>query len=158
MDTETAMRLSMLALALAYLALTGCAKNGAPVIVSPAPPPVVSNQGSEVALNRTLATQSGAKLKVQFVTAINPDCTTIVSGNVRPVKQPARGALTIKPADDFVYFPPANPRSACNAKRVKGTLVEYQSPADFKGTDSLAYDVFLDSGGVAHHTITINVL
>jgi hypothetical protein len=147
-----------LGLGLVVMVISGCAKPAGPVIVSGAPQAVVTNQGSEVALTRTMAVASGAKLKLQFVTAINPDCTTIGPAVARAIKQPSRGTLTIKSADDFVYFPPANPRSVCNAKRVQGTLVEYQPPVGFKGTETLAYDVFNSGGAVAHHSITVNVM
>ncbi len=144
------------------VALAGCApKPGQRALVVEGPPPapaVLSNQGSELALNRTVAVPAGGKLKLAFVTAINPDCTTIGSTTARAAREPARGKLTIQTADDFVFFPPANPRSACNTKRVRGQLVEYHAAPGFKGTETLAYDVFQSRGGVVHYTVTVNVM
>ena len=82
--------------------LVGCGHPARPVVVSGAPAPVISQNGSEAAVNRTLAVQSAAKLKVLFSSAINPDCTPIAHDNVRAVKLPVHGTLSIKPAEDFV--------------------------------------------------------
>jgi hypothetical protein len=149
--------LERLAIVLPVILLAGCGQANKPIVVNAAPAPVISNQGSEVAGTRTMAVMSGAKLKVQFYTAINPDCTTIPNNSARPVKQPTHGTMTIKTADDFATFVATNPRSACNTRRVSGTLIEYQSAPGFKGTDTLAYDVFTSSGAVAHNSVTINV-
>jgi hypothetical protein len=154
------MRLTTFARALAAAltaatVLSGCAKQT--VTGSVGAPVVVSNQGSELAQTRTMAVASGAKLKLQFAAAINPDCSTMAPVVVRAVRQPSRGVLAIRPDHDFIYFIPANPRSACNTKRLPGTMVEYQAAPGFKGTDTLAYDVFHTNGSVAHHTVTVNV-
>jgi hypothetical protein len=126
------------------VALAGCApKPGQRALVVEGPPPapaVLSNQGSELALNRTVAVPAGG------------------SSTARAAREPSRGKLTIQTADDFVYFPPANPRSACNTKRVRGQLVEYHAAPGFKGTETLAYDVFQPRGGVVHYTVTVNVM
>jgi hypothetical protein len=149
------MRLVKSLIAVSVVGLAGCAQPG---MVTNGVPTVVTNQGSEAAVSRTVAVAAGAKLKLQFFVAINPDCTVIPSTTPRSIKEPARGRLTIQTGDDFAYFPPTNPRSACNSKRVRGHLVEYQAPVGFKGTETLSYDVFNTMGGVFHHTITVNVM
>jgi hypothetical protein len=132
--------------------LGGCAKSGV------TNPMVVTNQGSEAAVSRTVAVAPGSKLKLQFVTALNPDCTVIQSASARVVKEPVHGRITIQAGEDFTYFQPNNPRSTCNNRRVKGQLVEYHAPVGFKGTDIVMYDYFNSVGGVYHNTVTINVL
>jgi hypothetical protein len=153
------MRRSSFALALTVVAgatsLGGCAKPG---IATGTNPILVTNQGSEAAVSRTVAVAPGSKLKLQFVIALNPDCTVIQSASARVVKEPVHGRITIQPGEDFAYFPPANPRSSCNSRRVKGQIVEYHAPVGFKGTDIVKYDYFNSVGGVFHNTVTINVL
>lgn len=151
------MKSMFLPIAIAALMLGAC--NKGPIVVSGAPRPIITNQGSEAIVNRTLAIASDKTLKLNFVTAINPDCTlTEAQPSARATQEPSHGTLVIRKGLDFAFFNEKNPRSACNKTRVPGTIVEYVPEPGYTGPDSLAYDWFPPTGAVVHFIITVNVM
>ena len=69
---------------------------------------------------------SGAKQRIGFYSALNPDCSSIGDVNVRVTKQPEHGVVETLVRTDYVRFPKENIRFKCNQLKVKGTLVNYK--------------------------------
>ena len=88
--------------------------------------------------------------------AINPDCTAMPGVTLSILRPPEHGKATI--SDDGVYaaFPPANPRSACNSKKVPGHQALYQADTGYTGHDKLVLQGSSPEGRVRQ--ITVDVL
>jgi hypothetical protein len=56
------------------------------------------------------------------------------------------GTVAVKPREDFVVYPPANPRSACNKTPVPGVGADYMPAAGFTGSDLVTLDVISGEG------------
>src|SRR5262249_37726247 len=59
-------------------------------------------------------------VQIEFVTALNPDCSVIGVAGVRTVDEPKHGKLTVEKGGGFTNFPQDNTRSACNRRRSAG--------------------------------------
>ena len=74
------------------------------------------------------ATLGSAPITVWHNTSIDPDCTARTPGAVLAlVVPPEHGAVVIDDTPDYFAFPPANPRSACNTRKVPGHHAVYTS-------------------------------
>jgi hypothetical protein len=78
---------------------------------------------------------SGAKQRLDFYAAVNPDCTATGDVTVRVTKQPEHGTVETVARTDYAHWPKANIRSKCNQHRVKGTLVNYKAAEKYTGSD-----------------------
>jgi hypothetical protein len=68
---------------------------------------------------------SGTNQRIEFLTALNPDCTSSGDLNVRVIKQPEHGKLETTPTSYFPGFSKQSNRYKCNQHKVKGVLVNY---------------------------------
>jgi hypothetical protein len=90
---------------------------------------------------------SGANQRIEFVTALHPDCTSSGDINVRVIKQPEHGKLETTPTSHFPVFSKQNIRYKCNQHKVKGVLVNYKAEK-YVGED--AFDILIIyPGGLA---------
>ncbi len=87
--------------------------------------------------NLSRVATAGEKRTLDFLAALNVDCTSIGSATAHIVDQPQHGVAAAENGTGRPNYPPGNPRSACNKRQVPGTLVTYQSEPDFAGSDSL---------------------
>jgi hypothetical protein len=87
--------------------LTPVAATTAPAQAGPAAPNTVD-------LKRAGA--AGAKLRLDFLYSINPDCTSIGFATIRVVDQPRHCRITIDNGTGFTNFPASNPRTECNKR------------------------------------------
>src|SRR5262249_40220031 len=78
---------------------------------------------------------SGAKQRLDFYAAVNPDCTATGDVTVRVTKQPEHGTVETVARTDYAHWPNENIRSKCNQHRVKGTLVNYKAAEKYAGSD-----------------------
>jgi hypothetical protein len=99
---------------------------------------------------------SGTNQRIEFVTALNPDCTSSGDINVRVTKQPEHGKLETTTASYFPFFSKQSNRYKCNQHKVKGVLVNYK-PEKYVGDD--AFDILIMyPGGFArevHYDISV---
>ncbi|MGI3899212.1 MAG: hypothetical protein ACRYGP_32830 [Janthinobacterium lividum] len=100
---------------------------------------------------------SGKNQRIDFLASVNPDCSSPGIPTVRLIEGPTNGVLTTDRAMDFKPFPSSNVRSRCNAKRVKGLKLLYQSTTEYFGTDRVRLLVISASGGEREATYAINV-
>jgi hypothetical protein len=90
---------------------------------------------------------SGTNQRIEFLTALNPDCTSSGDLNVRVIKQPEHGKLETTPTSYFPTFSKQSNRYKCNQHKVKGVLVNYKAEK-YVGED--AFDILIIyPGGLA---------
>ncbi len=100
---------------------------------------------------------AGGRLTGPFWMAINPDCSSLGYPTVRVQSPPQNGAVRIFKGAAFAYFPPYNPRSACNRRRAPAILMEYRPAPGYVGSDSFGLDIIVPSGTEQTETYNITV-
>jgi hypothetical protein len=106
-------------------------------------------------LSRSAA--AGQKIRVEFLVAIEPDCSSMGNTTVRVLEQPSHGTLTVENGQAFTNFAKDNQRYDCNTRRSDGTLVFYEPKPDYAGADSISLYVIYP-GGLAqtrHYSIEV---
>jgi hypothetical protein len=116
---------------------------------------LAASPASAAFYNKTAA--ANGRLAANYYLAINPDCSLVEYPTVRLVSPPANGRVVISKGRGFPYFPPVNPRSACNRKRVPAMMVEYRPGPGYVGSDSFAIDVIFPMGAERNDTYNIQV-
>ena len=103
---------------------------------------------------RTVPSETNQRM--EFLTALNPDCSSSGDINVRVIKQPEHGKLETTPTSHFPLFSKQSNRYKCNQHKVKGVLVNYK-PEKYVGED--AFDILIMyPGGFArevHYEISV---
>jgi hypothetical protein len=125
-----------------------------PAAAPPVAAPPVEDTTS-ITIKRTAV--AGMVLRVNFATAINPDCSSLPLFTVRIMKPPAHGVVKIEAGEEFPTFPPTNVRSECNKQRVPGILVGYTADADYTGADTFVLHTISPNGLVQNQTYLITV-
>ena len=139
---------------IASLALGACVSQQTLVAGTPTAPSykVVTKQynGSKTVLANT-------KTTLTHMFDLNPDCSVRETPSVHITEQPTHGTLVVAAINDYPSFAAINPRAECNKKKVAGQQIEYTPEKDFKGTDTLAYEVFATTGLVGTYKMTLTV-
>ena len=94
----------------------------------------------------TRVVPSGSNQRIGFYYALNPDCTSQGTTNVRITKQPEHGALDITPGTGFPAFPKENLRYKCNQDKVEGMQINYKSTGKYTGNDAFELLVLFPDG------------
>ncbi|THD61131.1 MAG: hypothetical protein E8A12_10260 [Phenylobacterium sp.] len=89
--------------------------------------------------------------------AINPDCTAVDGVTLSILRPPEHGKATVSDEPLYAAYPPANPRSACNNRKVPGHQAFYQADAGFTGHDTLVLQGSSPEGRVRQITVDILV-
>jgi hypothetical protein len=104
------------------------------------------------------ATVGGAPIRLWYNTAIDPDCSPHAPGaTLMILTPPAHGAATVSDEPFFAAFPPENPRSACNQRKVPGHQAFYTAAAGFTGHDQLVLQGTSPDGRVRRISVDIDV-
>lgn len=100
----------------------------------------------------------GQRLRLEFLYALNVDCSSMGAINVRIVEQPKHGTAVVQQAAGKTSFPKENPRSQCNDRDSAGMFVLYDPESDFSGADSVTIEGAFPNGAVTrrHYSITVN--
>jgi hypothetical protein len=116
----------------------------------------VTLSGDTLELKRTAAVDQ--PLNVDFLSALNADCSPVGVAGVRTVEEPKHGRLTIEKGSGFLYFALDNPRHACNRQRIEGMHVRYQPEPGYLGPDAVTVDVLYGDGTSRkrHYAITVD--
>jgi len=85
------------------------------------------------------------------VVGSTPDATLTI------LEQPAHGAAVVKDEPYYVAFPPANPRSACNDRKVPGHQAFYTAAAGYTGHDRMVLQGSSPDGAVRRIAVDITV-
>jgi hypothetical protein len=97
------------------------------------------------------------KLRLDFLYKILPGCSSAGPLTVRVLEQPQHGAVSIEKGKASTDFPKDDGRAACNTRQSDGTLVFYQSGADYRGADSLTLYVVSPLGDAVTRHYAIDV-
>jgi hypothetical protein len=100
---------------------------------------------------------SGAKLRIGFFYALNPDCTASGNVNVRVTKQSEHGKVETVATTEYAHYPKENIRSKCNQHKVKGTLVNYKAAEKYTGDDEFDLLILYPTGLARELHFDINV-
>jgi hypothetical protein len=94
---------------------------------------------------------------VSFIAAVNPDCSTAGKVAVDFISKPAHGTVEFEQVSEFSFFPPTNPRSKCNDRRVSGTAIFYTSEPTFQGLDLFVLTELSPDGRRINVPVTVTV-
>src|SRR5262245_59072256 len=100
---------------------------------------------------------SGAKQRIGFYVALNPDCTAQGDVDIRVTKQPEHGTTEIAAATLFPNFEKENIRYKCNQHKVRGQQVNYKPAEKYIGSDTVELLVLFPGGFAREVNFTINV-
>jgi hypothetical protein len=100
---------------------------------------------------------SGAKERMNFYVALNPDCTATGDVNVRVTKQPEHGTVETVVRTEYAHYPKENVRSKCNQHKVKGALVNYKATEKYTGKDEFDLLILFPGGYAWEHHFDISV-
>jgi hypothetical protein len=90
--------------------------------------------------------------------AIDPDCSVHQPGATLTIlEQPRHGVATVDDEPYFAAFPPANPRSACNNRKVPGHQAFYTAATGYAGHDRLVLQGSSPDGAVRRVAVDITV-
>ena len=101
---------------------------------------------------------SGKELVLIAVNAVTPDCVNAGLPTVRLLGGPGHGQFAVRPAKVFPAYPPKNPRSACNSRRVPGEQITYLSSPGYSGADAVEFEVIYPNGQGDHIHAMIKVM
>jgi hypothetical protein len=104
------------------------------------------------------AVASGRPLQLYHASSTNPDCSSAGAVVMRVVQAPAHGRVSVRQAGVFTNFPPDNPRSACNRRRVRGVEATYVSQRGYLGPDFVVLQVLYPAGREVNVSVPINVM
>ncbi|HUI97480.1 MAG TPA: hypothetical protein VLX44_17125 [Xanthobacteraceae bacterium] len=103
------------------------------------------------------AAASGVPLKLLFIASTNPDCSSYGRTTIQVVVPPQHGHVRITQGREFPTFTPSNPRSACNTRRVAGSVAYYVSQRGYRGPDAVILDGIYATGRLRRWTYGIVV-
>ncbi len=122
----------------------------APSVATPAPAPSVAAPTAPVPAAASLPgasklpkpseqirfVPSGEKRVIGFFSLINPDCTSLGSTAHRVQVKAEHGDVSFEETSSYATFP-SGAREHCNADKVPGLSVFYQSNPDYVGEDKV---------------------
>lgn len=109
-------------------------------------------------LNVAKAVVGSAPIRVWANTAIDPDCSAHVPGAELTILQPpSHGTAVVKDEPYFAAFPPANPRSGCNNRKVPGHQAFYTAVSGYTGHDHMVLQGSSPDGAVRRIAVDITV-
>jgi hypothetical protein len=99
----------------------------------------------------------GKPFQLAFFVSTNPDCSARGYPTISVTQQPQHGRVRVAHGSDFASFSAANPRSACNRRRLAGTGITYVSERGYTGFDTVGIEVIFPSGRHGRGFYNLNV-
>lgn len=104
------------------------------------------------------AAVGSSEITLMYNTAIDPDCAVHPPGATLTIlKAPEHGTARISDEPLYAAFPPNNPRSACNSRKVPGHTAYYAANPGFTGRDRVVLQGSSPAGRVREITVDIEV-
>jgi hypothetical protein len=100
---------------------------------------------------------AGVTMKLQYLYALDLDCSTFDGYEYEITKRPEHGTAEIVTQTFFPMYPKGNPRFRCNENKVDGFMLTYTPKVGYKGPDSLTYTMIGPSGLAWEKTYNFNV-
>jgi hypothetical protein len=88
----------------------------------------------------TLTVVSGERQRIDFISVLNPDCSSAGYVTVRVIAPPAHGELTTEKGIDYPTYPKNNQRYQCNLKKVPLVNIYYRSVPGYVGVDTVTIE------------------
>jgi hypothetical protein len=108
--------------------ICGCA------ITQPASTPASSST------SYTVTVVSGERQRINFISVLNPDCSSAGYVSVRVIAPPAHGELTTEKGIDYPTYPKDNQRYSCNLQKVPLLNIYYRSTPGYVGLDTVTIE------------------
>ncbi|WP_165185123.1 hypothetical protein [Caulobacter soli] len=119
--------------------------------------PAASATGYEK-LSVARAAVGSTPIRIWANTAIDPDCSAHAPGATLTILQPpSHGTAVVKDEPYFAAFPPTNPRSACNSRKVPGNQAFYTAASGYAGHDRMVLQGSSPDGAVRRIAVDITV-
>jgi hypothetical protein len=83
---------------------------------------------------------SGERQRIDFISVLNPDCSSAGYVTVRVIAPPAHGELTTEKGIDYPTYPKNNQRYQCNLKKVPLVNIYYRSIPGYVGVDTVTIE------------------
>ena len=93
-------------------------------------------QPASTSAPHTVTVVSGERQRIDFISVLNPDCSSAGYVTVRVIAPPAHGELTTEKGIDYPTYPKDNQRYQCNLKKVPVVNVYYRSIPGYVGVDT----------------------
>jgi hypothetical protein len=114
-----------------------------------------TNAAQTIQLTRAVPIERDVRL--DFIYALNPDCSSVGLPSVRVVEQPQNGKVTVENGTGFSNFPPENQRYECNKRKSEGIAVVYRPNPGFAGADSVTIDIIFPTGFESKRHFSLDV-
>jgi dienelactone hydrolase len=100
---------------------------------------------------------AGSTTNLNFVYAINPDCSSKVLPQVLIRQAPIHGSASLVFHDGHPRFPAGNPYASCNETVVPGVSVAYTPEPGFTGSDTVTFEETNQNGShrAFHMSLTV---
>jgi hypothetical protein len=148
-------KLFILACAAGLAVVSGAAAEPGRYVVTVKP---TGPTGGYEKLSVAKAVVGSTPIRVWANTAIDPDCSAHVPGAALTILQPpSHGTAVVKDEPYFAAFPPANPRSACNNRKVPGHQAFYTAASGYTGHDRMVLQGSSPDGAVRRIAVDITV-
>jgi hypothetical protein len=127
----------------------------APAPVPAAPAPATPAAPTTVEIKRYVVADHTVRL--DFLSDINPDCTSVGYSTIYIVQQPQHGQIVVENSTGFTNFAATNARAECNKRRTDGVVVTYEPEPGYTGLDSASAEVVFPSGFLSKRHYAIEV-
>ena len=105
----------------------------------------------------TMTVVGGERQRIDFISALNPDCSSAGYVTVRVIAPPAHGELTTEKGIDYPTYPKNNQRYQCNLKKVPIVNIYYRPVPGYIGVDAVTIKV-RSSGFTSYKNSTITIV
>src|SRR5215831_4713522 len=82
---------------------------------------------------------SGNIARLQFLVAVNPDCSSADGYQFSLTKEPEHGTVDFVPYIGFATYEKDNVRAKCNDKKLEGHMLSYKTKDGYVGMDSFTF-------------------
>src|SRR4051812_18079862 len=100
--------------------------------------------------------KGGDKLRILFLTSLNPDCSPMGKTIFKLTNKPKFGSVTLQETEHFPSYTNEDYKK-CNADKTQGTAVFYDPDPDFVGTDTFRGTAIYPSGRARKYEIKVIV-
>ncbi len=127
-------------------------------VVTSAPPPPAAPPGPPQIEQISRIAMMDQKLRIAFLTSLNPDCSSLGFVTVRITEPPQHGNVVVDHGAGFTNYAQDNPRVDCNKDQREGTVVFYEPNSGFVGADSITLQFTPPAGRSRnwHYSISID--
>jgi len=99
----------------------------------------------------------GSRIIVWSGASIDPDCSEHPGYTLSVVEPPSHGEVNVVAEPMYLAFPPNNPRSACNRRKVPAKQAYYTASPGYSGHDRLVLEGMTEDGTLRHVTVDVDV-